>query len=374
MSTEGEQVLESAATLGTIAIVAGVLVIVVAFVPYVALSYRRHGRFSTGKALLTAAAVVYLMAVWAYTLLPLPNPATLVCAGTNLELFKFVDQLSEASQRSDGRIVSFISDPLVMQLVLNVLLFIPLGVLVRLLAHRGFVVATFVGIVLSTFIETIQLTGVGGLYRCAYRVFDVDDILTNTTGALIGSLLALALPRALRATIAPDETTPSGPRPVTRSRRMLAMICDLVGFSLISFAVSVAIQAYLLYVVDDRQAALDNTSAAPAGLLTALGLWLLVTLATGRTIGDLAVRLRYCGGRLPAILIRPLRFLGGIGGYGFLELLLPPDLVALPWIFAVVCLIATLSTRHGRGLPGLLTGTSPRDSHAPVRQDAQSAR
>src|SRR5699024_12722265 len=38
--------------------------------------------------------------------------------------------------------------------------------------------------------EITQLTGVYGIYNCPYRIFDVDDLLLNSTGALVGFLLA----------------------------------------------------------------------------------------------------------------------------------------------------------------------------------------
>ena len=65
----------------------------------------------------------------------------------------------------------------------------------RVLLGRGILTAVFVGFAVSLFIELTQFTGVWGIYPCAYRVFDVDDLVTNTLGALAGSLLSLAVPR-----------------------------------------------------------------------------------------------------------------------------------------------------------------------------------
>ena len=42
------------------------------------------------------------------------------------------------------------------------------------------------GFGMSLFVETTQLTGTWGLYACSYRVFDVDDLMTNTLGAVLG--------------------------------------------------------------------------------------------------------------------------------------------------------------------------------------------
>ena len=77
-----------------------------------------------------------------------------------------------------------------LQVVLNVVLFLPFGVFVRLITHRGVVVATVLGFAVSLLIEVTQLTGVWGVYPCAYRLFDVDDLLTNTLGAFLGAVLS----------------------------------------------------------------------------------------------------------------------------------------------------------------------------------------
>ena len=41
------------------------------------------------------------------------------------------------------------------------------------------------GFAVSLFIESSQLSGFWGLYPCAYRQFDVNDLMTNTLGAMV---------------------------------------------------------------------------------------------------------------------------------------------------------------------------------------------
>lgn len=45
------------------------------------------------------------------------------------------------------------------------------------------------GFALSLAIELTQLSGFWGLYPCAYRKFDVDDLLLNTLGVALGAYL-----------------------------------------------------------------------------------------------------------------------------------------------------------------------------------------
>ena len=44
------------------------------------------------------------------------------------------------------------------------------------------------GFALSSFIELSQLTGNWGLAGFTYRTFDVDDIVNNTAGAVLGAV------------------------------------------------------------------------------------------------------------------------------------------------------------------------------------------
>ncbi|WP_246093536.1 VanZ family protein [Microbacterium kyungheense] len=344
--------------LGVLAIAAGLVVGVFLFVPFVALSYRRRGGFGIGRFVLWGAALVYLMAIWTYTLLPLPDPGTIRCAGVNLDVLAFVGDIRGAFARP-GRTLT---DPAVLQLLLNVLLFVPLGFFVRVLGGRGIPTALLVGLGVSAFIETTQLTGVWGLYPCAYRVFDVDDLLSNTLGALIGSVLALAVPRRHWGT--PKFPDAESPRPITRRRRFLAMLCDVLAAWVLGVAVAVGFQL-LLYALGADRAVREGTAANAVAGAVPIALWLTVTLATGRTIGDHAVQLRYTGGQLPPALARPLRFLGGIGGYLLLSAL-PGAWGVVTGAFALVSAVLVLTTDDRRGLPGIVSGQRLVDAREPV--------
>lgn len=74
--------------------------------------------------------------------------------------------------------------------VLNVLLFIPLGLLLPLLweRFRNPLTAALFGLGMSAFIEVLQLA--------SFRTTDINDLITNLAGTVLGFLLARAvLPR-----------------------------------------------------------------------------------------------------------------------------------------------------------------------------------
>jgi glycopeptide antibiotics resistance protein len=330
---------------GLLAIVAGAVVAFLAFVPFVALSYRRRGRLTVGRTLLWAGAAVYFWAIWTYTLIPMPASDDYRCAGVNLRPFEFVDDIRAAVAVSGH----YLTDPTVLQVVLNVLLFVPLGFFLRVLGGRGILVAGLVGLATTGLIETTQLTGVWGLYPCAYRVFDVDDLIANTSGALLGSLVAFVVPRKNRgADRTPDAEVP---RRVTRRRRVLGMLCDVLGIGLVGIAVSVVVQAGALLLFGDTAPFRADEVASLAGTVVSAAVWLVVVLVTGRSIGDLATRVRYTNGVLPAWVARPLRFLTGAGAFTVLEAL-PAPFSLLALLLAATTVVLLFVWPDGRGFTG----------------------
>jgi glycopeptide antibiotics resistance protein len=167
-------------------LVAPVIVVVVMaalLIPTLALLTGRSRRIPRRQALLGIAVLVYSIAMLAYVLVPVPrNPATF-CERHHIEpnLVPFAF--------SDGAGSAFL------QLGLNILLFVPLGALLYNPRRNSFVTVTLVGFGLSLLIELTQLTGVWFVFPCAYRHFDVDDVLFNTVGAALGVVVASGVHR-----------------------------------------------------------------------------------------------------------------------------------------------------------------------------------
>ncbi len=96
---------------------------------------------------------------------------------------------------------------------LNILLFVPLGLLLHNRGRHSLLTATLAGFGLSVLIELTQLTGVWFVYPCAYRHFDVNDIIFNTIGATVGALAAVAASRNhIRSDSSPQGRSPVDPR------------------------------------------------------------------------------------------------------------------------------------------------------------------
>jgi glycopeptide antibiotics resistance protein len=352
-----------------IGILFGFLLFAFLFFPIVAVQYRRYGRF-TGLRLLGAGAVaVYLTTLIAYTLLPLPTSTEKFCAPkVQLVPFHFVSDIARETAGVGllGTLTSFAT----LQVVFNVLLFIPLGVIVRGFFSRGLPIAVGAGIGASLLIELTQYTGIWGIYSCAYRLADVDDVIANTLGALIGGVLGpvvlawMPRERALRA-------ARGTPRPVTVWRRWLGMAIDLALFSAIGGAFVISYRLVLLASTGQVPAVPGAFEAALGSLLPAFLVFVLPAFRlTGASLGQTAVWLRPYWPH-PSSLVRRVLRAASVGGlYGLLVFgsRLPLPIAAtvglLATLLLVTAFIAVPVTRSRAGLSGLLNGTSIRDERS----------
>ncbi len=174
------------------------VVLIFCFVMLMAIPFIATGTRSTSRALRRAAAIAfccaYAGAVVAYTVLPLPTSESLGwrCpsggGALNAQLipFHFLAEMGSSTG------LALVNPPVAWQVVLNVALFMPLGAIVVLNLRRSIGAAIVVAFVCSLVIETSQLTGLWFIYDCAYRLFDVDDIMANTVGAGLGAAIAVS--------------------------------------------------------------------------------------------------------------------------------------------------------------------------------------
>lgn len=337
------------------AVVFGAALAVLLVVPFTAVQYRRRGGLTVGIVALHLLVLLYLVALATYTLLPLPPRTADFCAahdaGAQLVPGRFVsDVIREAGLRGGG-VTAYLRNPATLQVVFNVALFVPLGMVLRYFRRVPVLVTTLIGFGASLLIETTQITGIWFLYPCAYRLFDVDDLLANTLGALVGALLA----PVLRVFPGQERMRPTDPRKVTVLRRWLGMVCDWVVVTVGSLAgafVSVAAQ-------DELSGGTEAFLRGSASVLLVALLQLVWVVASGRTIGETIVRLEpRPPARLPG---RLLRWLVGTGGYALLTLGDGPVWGGLVALGVVVSVAAVPFTRNRRGIAYVVARWDVRD-------------
>ncbi|MBY8850040.1 VanZ family protein [Saccharothrix longispora] len=211
-----------------IAVVLFALLLPVAVLPWVHRQYRLHGRLRGWSAFVAAAGAFYGCGLVAFTLFPLPVVTPGFCDGRPLRAYW---QLRPLASLDDIAGVGYApTSPQFLQVALNVALFVPLGFLLAHRFRRGPVTAAAIGFAVSLGVETVQGTAVFGLYPCPYRIADVDDLITNTAGAVLGWVLARTAGRSLPPAV-PEPVADTGPPGLPR--RAAAFLGDLLTLALL---------------------------------------------------------------------------------------------------------------------------------------------
>lgn len=126
---------------------------------------------------------------------PFPDPATLDCsqggARPILQPFAILTRFAHLAATTEG-LRPWLADKVVQSSAMNFLLCGLIGLaLARHLHGRWPLAQAFVfGALLSLTAEILQLTGILGLYPCAYRQFEIDDLILNIGGVICGAALA----------------------------------------------------------------------------------------------------------------------------------------------------------------------------------------
>lgn len=198
--------------------------------PLVALHYHRFGRVEPRRAFVLYGLLAYGLVALALIFLPFPDPGE-VCRGERMlstTPFQWVsDMRNNMAAYGRSGLVAMVTSTAFLQQAFNVALFVPLGVVLRRSYGRGPLAVVAIGLGLSLAVEVAQYTGNLGIYPCPYRIADVDDLISNTSGALLGWLLA---PMAIVVPVVPgaDESS-APPHTVTVPRRVAGTVVDLMA-------------------------------------------------------------------------------------------------------------------------------------------------
>lgn len=160
--------------------------------PYMIYQYRRFGSIPWLRTLVVYSFAFYLLCAYFLVLLPLPEDRSAVvpyAQTPQLVPLNFVRGfLAETtfSLSDPSTWLAALRDPYVYEAFFNVLLLVPLGMYLRYYFRRTWWQTLAIGFLVTLSFETTQLTGLWGLYEHPYRLFDVDDLMLNTLGAMIG--------------------------------------------------------------------------------------------------------------------------------------------------------------------------------------------
>ncbi|MCL2112886.1 MAG: VanZ family protein [Streptococcaceae bacterium] len=202
--------------------------LLLALIPYLIVQYRKYGHVNTWRFFVNFSFILYLICAYAMTIFPLPNVAEvakMTGPKQNLVPFEFVRQFilySPFRLDEPATWLPAIKSFTFIQPFFNLLLTIPFGIYLRYLFKRTFKQTVILGFLLTLSFELLQRSALFGLYPRPYRLFDVDDLMTNLLGSLLGFALAILLQKVL-----PDlDAVANEQAKVSLLRRFVAFIVD----------------------------------------------------------------------------------------------------------------------------------------------------
>jgi len=213
-------------------------------IPYMVYQYRKFGRIPFWKTFIVYMFFFYVTTAYYMVILPLPEDHTAVvayAATPQLVPFNFVYEIVSEVHFSilDPRTwLQTLKCPDLYEAFFNLLLTVPLGIFLRYFFKCRWWQVLLIGFAMTLFYETSQLTGLWGIYLHPYRLFDVDDLMVNTLGAMVGFWVAKPLARHL-----PDidelneESKVESATYTTFTRRFVAFLIDLVPIAFVFDAI-----------------------------------------------------------------------------------------------------------------------------------------
>lgn len=212
-------------------------------VPYLVHSYRRYGSALGLRTVVVYSFVLYLMCVYFLVVLPLPpidQVAALTTPYVQLVPFAWVADTFKEAHVVAGEPASYLSlvrNKAFLQAFFNVVMTVPFGMYLRYYFRCGLLKTAVLSLGLSLFFELTQLSGLYGLYPRPYRIFDVDDLMLNTLGGVVGYALVGPLMRVLPTREELDAASLRRGRQVSFTRRVLALAFDGVIVAVLCGAV-----------------------------------------------------------------------------------------------------------------------------------------
>lgn len=220
-------------------------------IPFLIWNYRKYNGLSVMRATVIFSFIFYMMCAFFLTLLPLPAIEDVMKRDPvpfNHHLFNnIMTAMKDAGFLSSNSATWFnlanwkkmLTSAMFFQIVANIIMQMPLGFYLRYYFRVTWKKALGIGFLTSMFFEMTQLSGVWGIYPYAFRCPDVDDLMNNTLGCMIGFWLAPILMHFLPSVEKMDEVA-------AKRGKKLDILRAFSAFS-VDWAVSVGINLLVNY-------------------------------------------------------------------------------------------------------------------------------
>lgn len=168
-------------------------------VPWTIYQYRKYGYFNFWRNLVFFSFIYYCLTAFFLVSLPLPKNRNDIEFKNHVHMqltpFNFLKDFKHISGFEPSNLKTypkFFKSFTFLQVIFNIMLLFPLGVYLRFFFKKAkkWLIALPIVFSVTLFFEVSQLTALFGYYAYPYRLFDVDDLMMNTLGGMIGYFVA----------------------------------------------------------------------------------------------------------------------------------------------------------------------------------------
>lgn len=165
-------------------------------IPYALNQYHKFGSIPMIRVGIVYSFILYLLAAYFLVILPLPDMqevAAMTGPTTQFIPFQFVIDFIQNTSfviTNPQTYLKALTEPWCYQVLYNLILLLPFGLYLRYYFKCDFKKTVLLTFLFSLFFELTQLSGLYGIYPRAYRLFDVDDLMINTLGGILGFFIA----------------------------------------------------------------------------------------------------------------------------------------------------------------------------------------
>ena len=224
-------------------------------IPFILLSYHKYGSINKIKTLVIYSFILYLITIYFLVILPLPSFDTaskIPPPHFNFIPFNFVrDFIRETSLiiTDTSTYIKAIKEPCFYVAIFNIFMTIPFGMYLHYYFKFSFKKTLLYSMLLSLFFEFTQGTGLYFIYPNPYRLCDIDDIILNTTGGLVGFGIMKLLEGFLPSREELDKRAYETGKKVSGLRRITIFCLDIFIFLIINSIIYIFTNNKLIHFI-----------------------------------------------------------------------------------------------------------------------------
>lgn len=216
-------------------------------IPYVLHQYHKYGSINSWRTVIIYSFILYLMSAYFLVILPLPSKEFVQNMSTpryNLEPFLFLKKIFTDIGLDLSDFATYfptLKNAVVYEAIFNTFLTVPFGVYLHYYFKCNFSKTLFYSFCLTLFFELTQLSGLYFIYPRGYRVFDIDDLILNTLGGVLGYFLGSIFLKIFPSRDEIDEKSYQKGQSVSLLRRITVFLLDLTIIFLLTFSWGIVI-------------------------------------------------------------------------------------------------------------------------------------